>query len=63
MNQKKSLLSKMLLSVGLPMAVIFIIVAGLVVTMGDQNNMVLIFGIGLVAMLGGICFSRKRDLQ
>ncbi len=52
MNQKKSLLSKLLLSVGLPISAVFLIVAGLVVTMGDQNNMVLIFGIGLVAMLG-----------
>nr|WP_320026239.1 methyl-accepting chemotaxis protein [uncultured Acetobacterium sp.] len=59
MNQKKSLLSKLVLSVGLPIGVIFLIVAGLVVSMGNQSNSALIFGIGFVAMLGVFILSVK----
>lgn len=56
MSQKKSLLSKLLLSAGLPIAGVFAIVAGTTLYMvnqnADQNSLVLVFGFGLAAIVG-----------
>lgn len=56
MERKKSLLSKMILSVVLPVAVIFFIMAWTSLYMmnqnADQNNLILIFGVGLIIIIG-----------
>jgi len=52
MNHKKSLLSKLVVSMGLPITVIFVIVAGLVMSNASPDNLPLIFAVGLLAILG-----------
>jgi methyl-accepting chemotaxis protein len=52
METKKSLLSKMLVSVVLPAGAVFVFVAIIVMYMGTPENLLLIFGIGLLAMIG-----------
>ncbi len=61
MEHKKSLLSKVLLTVVLPVVLIFCATAGIAMSVVSQNfnqfgeiqnNIVLIFGIGLVVMVG-----------
>ena len=68
MEHKKSLLSKILLTVVLPVAIVFCATAGIAMSVvsqkfdqfGDiQNNLILIFAIGLVVLVGIAVFGAR----